>query len=89
MTNPSRQALFSGTEAPPEHLQLDLGKLGPWFAANIEGGKKEAREQALAMTAMCVGGMVLARAVDDSKLADQIRTAARNHVIEATGWREG
>jgi aminoglycoside phosphotransferase (APT) family kinase protein len=34
---PSRQALFSGTEAPPEHLQLDLARLEPWFAANIDG----------------------------------------------------
>jgi aminoglycoside phosphotransferase (APT) family kinase protein len=37
VTNPSRQKLFSGTEPPPEHLQLDLDKLDGWFAANIGG----------------------------------------------------
>jgi TetR/AcrR family transcriptional regulator, transcriptional repressor for nem operon len=35
-----------------------------------------AREMALARAALCVGGMVLARSVDDRALADEIREAA-------------
>lgn len=36
-----------------------------------------ARDDALAIAALCVGGMVLARAIDDERLATQLRSAAR------------
>ena len=32
-----RQALFSGTEPPPEHLQLDARSLGHYLAGRLEG----------------------------------------------------
>lgn len=33
----TRGELFSGTETPPPHLALDLGRLQGWLAAHIEG----------------------------------------------------
>jgi AcrR family transcriptional regulator len=54
------------------------------FQANVDGA--EAREQALVLLALCVGGMVLARAVDDDGLADEIRHAAHTHAFMTTGW---
>ena len=37
---------------------------------------EDARDRALSMAALCVGGMVLARTLPDSKLADDVRAAA-------------
>ena len=37
---------------------------------------------------MVVGGMVLARAVDDKALADDLRDSTRRQAFEMTGWDE-
>jgi TetR/AcrR family transcriptional regulator, transcriptional repressor for nem operon len=57
------------------------------FEANSNGPK--AREQALVLIALCVGGMVLARGLDNEDLADDIRKAAHKHALKTAGWREG
>jgi TetR/AcrR family transcriptional regulator, transcriptional repressor for nem operon len=57
------------------------------FAANLP--EPEARQHALALVAMCVGGMVVARAVDDPNLADDFRNAARTYLFATTGWDKG
>jgi len=57
------------------------------FKANLHGPK--ARQQALILVALCVGGMVLARALDDQALADDFRDAAHKHILVTTGWRDG
>jgi TetR/AcrR family transcriptional regulator, transcriptional repressor for nem operon len=44
-----------------------------------EWGKPAAHEQALATLSTMVGAMVLARAVDDPKLSDALRSAALKH----------
>lgn len=43
-----------------------------------------ARERALALVALCVGGMVLARSVGDQDLADDFRNAAHAEVVART-----
>jgi TetR/AcrR family transcriptional repressor of nem operon len=48
-----------------------------------------AREQALVHVALCVGGMVLARAIDDQGLADDFCKAANKHILKISGWRDG
>jgi TetR/AcrR family transcriptional repressor of nem operon len=45
-----------------------------------------ARERALALVALCVGGMVLARNVRDPDLADDFRRTARAEVLRTAGW---
>jgi TetR/AcrR family transcriptional repressor of nem operon len=45
-----------------------------------------ARDRALALVALCVGGMVLARNVGDPGLADDFRRTARAEVMRAAGW---
>jgi AcrR family transcriptional regulator len=57
------------------------------FKSNLDG--PEAREQALILVALCVGGMVLARGLDSPALADEIRNAVRGHVLATAGWRDG
>jgi TetR/AcrR family transcriptional repressor of nem operon len=57
------------------------------FEANSHGPK--AREQALVLIALCVGGMVLARGLDDEDLADDIRNAAHKQALKTAGWSNG
>jgi len=56
------------------------------FEANLNGPK--AHERALVVIALCVGAMVLARAMDDKALADDLRDAAHKHVLMTAGWGE-
>jgi len=57
------------------------------FARNLKAPK--ARERAFALVAMCVGAMVVARAVDQRTLADEFRTAAREYINATTRWPKG
>jgi len=45
-------------------------------------------ERALAIVALCVGGMVLARAVDDAATADGLRAATQKYATALGGWEE-
>jgi AcrR family transcriptional regulator len=56
------------------------------FQANLPDADAEARERALAIGALCVGGMVLARAVGDKSLGDAVRDACRKLALETGGW---
>lgn len=51
------------------------------FENNLEGSGPERREKALALSATCVGGMVLSRTLDDEVLANDVRVAARNSAL--------
>ena len=54
------------------------------FEAHLN--EPQARERALALLALCVGGMVLARGVDDPGLADDFRSAAYEQALRTAGW---
>ncbi len=56
------------------------------FAANLPAGARPARQRALALAAMVVGGMVLARAVDNEELSSELRQSAHAQAFEMTGW---
>jgi TetR/AcrR family transcriptional repressor of nem operon len=43
-------------------------------------------DTALAIAAMCVGGMVVARALSDARLADRLRDAATEASLQLGGW---
>ena len=59
-------------------------KLLSIFEAELEG--PHARDRALVLVALCVGGMVLARGVGDAGMADDVRDAAHRHAINTAGW---
>ena len=46
-----------------------------------------AHDRALALVALCVGGMVLSRNVCDPRLADDFRRTAHAEVLRTTGWK--
>ena len=56
------------------------------FQASQKNGCKDARARAVAMATLCIGGMVLARAVDDDRFAAEIRDVAMARAFEAGGW---
>ena len=61
-----------------------LEKLIGLFQADLD--EPRTRERALALVAFCVGGMVVARCVDDPALADDLRRAAHRQALETGGW---
>ncbi len=44
------------------------------------------KDETIAAIALCVGGLMLSRAVDDSKLSDRILTACRAAVVDESAW---
>jgi TetR/AcrR family transcriptional regulator, transcriptional repressor for nem operon len=48
-------------------------------------GEPAGREKALVLAALSVGGMVLARTLPDSTLADEVRSAAHAHGVKTLG----
>ena len=42
----------------------------------------------MAIAALCIGGMVVARSMNDRNLADRLREAATNVALELGGWTE-
>lgn len=60
------------------------------FALELDGDDEAVRERSLALAALCVGGMVLARTVPDAALASQVRRAAQRataHLMNGTSQR--
>jgi TetR/AcrR family transcriptional regulator, transcriptional repressor for nem operon len=45
------------------------------FEQGMTAAAEPARQRALALTSLCIGGMVLARAIEDDSLADELREA--------------
>ncbi|MGA2046373.1 MAG: TetR/AcrR family transcriptional regulator [Terracidiphilus sp.] len=52
----------------------------------IDASGKERHRMAQATAALCVGGMVVARAMDDRAAADELRGACRTVALELGGW---
>lgn len=50
----------------------------------MKNRQHNARNHALGMVALCVGGMVLARVLEDPEFANEIREAARGFALEST-----
>jgi TetR/AcrR family transcriptional regulator, transcriptional repressor for nem operon len=78
-------------QCPMIALSTDVARAGPevraayerlliamvsLFAGNLGGRRTRRRERALAMAAMCVGGMILSRTIPGSAIADEVREAA-------------
>jgi AcrR family transcriptional regulator len=59
-------------------------KLVEIFQSDVDDPEKQ--ERALAMVALCVGGVVVARCIDDPVLADGLRRAAHRHALRTGGW---
>jgi hypothetical protein len=58
-----------------EHLQAGVPGTDP-------------RRRALAVAALCIGGMAVARAIDDVELAHEVREAAKEMALALGGWNK-
>jgi len=54
---------------------------------DVQSAYLPAEDAALAIAAMCVGGMVVSRALSDTKLADRLRDAATKASLQLGGWK--
>lgn len=71
----AKRAYENALKAMIEHLQSDF---------RAKGGPD--RKKALAIAALCIGGMVIARASDDLAVADEVRDAAMSTALALGGW---
>jgi TetR/AcrR family transcriptional regulator, transcriptional repressor for nem operon len=70
-----------------EAFEQVLRALVDVFEQSMDRRGSAARERALAMASLCVGGMVLARSIKDRGLADELREAARRVALSLGEWR--
>jgi TetR/AcrR family transcriptional regulator, transcriptional repressor for nem operon len=56
------------------------------FELGLQPSTQPARQRALALASLCVGGMVLARAIEDRSLANELREAAMAIALELGQW---
>jgi len=55
---------------------------------NLADDGSDAHSKAQAIAALCVGGMVVARALEDRALADELRESAMTVALELGGWEQ-
>ena len=55
---------------------------------DVRNGVEDAVTTAQAIAALCVGGMVVARAMDDRRLADALRDACLTVALKLGGWQK-
>jgi TetR/AcrR family transcriptional regulator, transcriptional repressor for nem operon len=53
---------------------------------DIRGSDKPREDTAMAIAALCIGGMVVARSMNDRRLADRLRDAATDVALKLGGW---
>jgi TetR/AcrR family transcriptional repressor of nem operon len=56
------------------------------FEHGAQPSAQPARQRALALTSLCVGGMVLARAIEDRSLANELREATMAIALKLGQW---
>lgn len=54
---------------------------------DVRNGARSRESTAMAIAALCIGGMVTARSMNDRNLSDRLREAATNIALELGGWK--
>jgi TetR/AcrR family transcriptional regulator, transcriptional repressor for nem operon len=65
-----------------------FGAMVRFIERDVRNRTRDAAITAQAVAALCVGGMVVARAVDDREVADELRKACVDVALQLGGWRE-
>jgi TetR/AcrR family transcriptional repressor of nem operon len=53
---------------------------------DVRDSSQSREDTAMVIAALCIGGMVVARSMNDRELADRLREAATNGALELGGW---
>jgi AcrR family transcriptional regulator len=56
------------------------------FEQGMKSSAQPERQRALALTSLCIGGMVIARAIEDRALADELREATMAVALQLGPW---
>jgi TetR/AcrR family transcriptional repressor of nem operon len=56
------------------------------FEQGMKSSPQPARQRAMALTSLCIGGMVIARAIEDRALADELREATMAIAMQLGHW---
>lgn len=70
----------SNPQVQASYLELLEAMVG-LFEKGLGGKRRESRQQALSLAALCVGGMVIAKSLPDSELAEEVRDAAQSFAL--------
>ncbi len=73
-----------GAPVKQAYRQVLEGMIGLFQASQEDCS--DARQRGIAIATLCIGGMVLARAVDDEEFASEIRGTAMESALEMGGW---
>jgi len=76
--------VMRGSDAVKGAYREVLEKLIDIFLDDLDAPQR--RERALALAALCIGGIVAPKCVDDPALADRLRRAARREALRIGGW---
>src|SRR5579871_1347083 len=69
-----------------EAQEVALRMMVDTFERGMSATGQPSRQVALALTALCLGGMVLARAIEDRILADELREATMSVALTLGQW---
>jgi AcrR family transcriptional regulator len=69
-----------------EAQEAALRMMTATFEQGMAPNAHASRQVALALTSLCLGGMVLARAIEDRKLADELREATMAVALRLGHW---
>ena len=83
-------ALASDVARGGEPVKQAYRQVWEYIVGTLEKGvaAPESRQRAMALATLCIGGMVIARAVDDVKVAEEIRKAGKDLALSLTEWEE-
>ena len=70
----------SNPQVQNSYLELLTAMIG-LFETGLEEKGGDTRQKALSLAALCVGGMVIAKSLPDSELAEEVRDAAQNFAL--------
>jgi TetR/AcrR family transcriptional regulator, transcriptional repressor for nem operon len=76
--------VMRGSDAVKGAYREVLEKLIDIFLDDLDAPQR--RERALALAALCIGGIVAPKCVDDPALADGLRRAAHREALRIGGW---
>jgi len=55
---------------------------------DVRSPEQTREDTAMAIAALCIGGMVVARSMNDRQLGDRLREAATNIALDLGGWSD-
>ena len=76
--------VMRGSDAVKGAYREVFEKLVEIFMDDLD--EPQRRERALALAALCVGGIVTPKCIDDPALADDLRRAAHRQALRIGGW---